>query len=126
MLAEMQSAPAPFIDAPGAESVIEHYFSTEPHVNHFLSQRRLWPQHAETSQTEEEQQLVAKAREGFDVVADYLRGIRTKEEFQGRIRVTTLPLNTTNLEQSLMQNLVTEPLLTVVRCKGENLFSKGQ
>jgi hypothetical protein len=109
----------------GTESAIDQYFSTEPDVNHFLSQRRSSQKPGETPRTEEEQRLEAKVRDGFDAVADYLRGIRSKEEFQGRIRITTLPLNTGELERALTQSLAAEPLFTVVRCKGGPLLSNG-
>ena len=62
-----------------------------------------------------------KVQEAFDIVADFLRGIRTEEELQGRIRINILPLNDGNLEQALTQDLETEPLFTVIRCKGGQL-----
>jgi Dynamin family len=115
----------PSLVVQGAESVIEQYFSTEPDVNYFLSQRRFGQKPKEPAPGESEQpDLTAKVRERFNAVADYVRGIRSQEEFQGRIRITSLPLNAISLEQALTQNLQFEPLLTVVRCKGGPLLTK--
>jgi hypothetical protein len=105
------------------ESGIDQYISTDPEVNHFLSQRRLRKDAGEVTAADEIQKL--RVREAFDAVADYLRGIRSKNEFQGRIRVSTLPLNVQSLEQALTQDLTAEPLLTVIRCKGGHLLSHG-
>ena len=109
----------------GGESGIDQYFSTDPEVNHFLSQRRLRKDAGGVAAAEDEIQKLGKVREAFDAVADYLRGIRGKDEFQGRIRVNTLHLNAPSLEQALTQDLTTEPLLTVIRCKGGHLLSHG-
>jgi hypothetical protein len=115
----------PSLVVQASESGIDQYFSTDPDVNHSLSQREVGRNVRGISPGEDETHRVAKVREAFDAVADYLRGIRSKDEFQGRIRVSTLPLNGPLLEKSLTQNLVTEPLLTVIRCKGGHLLSKG-
>ena len=115
----------PSLVVQAAESGIDQYFSTDPDVNHALSQRRVGRDVVGIPPGEDKKLQVAKVREAFDAVADYLRGIRSKDEFQGRIRVSTLPLNGPLLEKSLTQNLATEPLLTVIRCKGGHLLSKG-
>lgn len=107
------------------ESGIDQYFSTDPEVNHFLSQRRLRKDAGAVAAAEDETQKLGKVREAFDAVADYLRSIRSKDEFQGRIRVNTLHLNAARLEEALTQDLTTEPLLTVIRCKGGHLLSHG-
>lgn len=107
------------------QSGIDQYFSTDPEVNHFLSQRRLRSDAGGAAAAEDEITKLGKVREAFDAVADYLRGIRTKDEFQGRIRVNMLPLNAPSLEQALTQDLTTEPLLTVIRCKGGHMLSHG-
>ncbi|OQB93525.1 MAG: GTPase Era [Verrucomicrobia bacterium ADurb.Bin118] len=107
------------------EPGIDQYFSTDPEINHFLSQRRLRKNDATGVATDDETQKLAKVRESFDAVADYLRGIRSKDEFQGRIRVDTLHLNAVRLEETLTQDLTTEPLLTVIRCKGDHLLRHG-
>ena len=108
-----------------AVSGIDQYFSTDPEVNHFLSQGRLRGNAGGVPAAEDAIAKMGKVREAFDAVADYLRGIRNKEEFQGRIRINTLPLNALSLEQTLTQDLTTEPLLTVIRCKGGHLLSHG-
>lgn len=107
------------------ESGIDQYFSTDPEVNHFLSQRRERKDTGGVVAAEDEIQKLGEVREAFDAVADYLRGIRSKDEFLGRIRVNTLHLNAPSLEQALTQDLTTEPLLTVIRCKGGHLLSHG-
>jgi len=109
----------------GVKSGIDQYFSTDPEVNHFLSQRRLRKDSAAGAAAEDETQKLGKVREAFDAVADYLRGIRSNDEFHGRIRVNTLHLNAASLEEALTQDLTTEPLLTVIRSKGGHLLSHG-
>jgi len=107
------------------ESAIDQYFSTDAEINHLLSQFRINKHALATPGKEDGVSKVPKVREAFDSVADYLRGIRTKEEFKGQIRVNTLPLTPSNLEETLTQDLTTEPLLTVIRCKGGHLLSHG-
>ena len=107
------------------ESGIDQYFSKDPEVNHFLSQRRLHKEITKPESVGDEKQKLSKVQEAFDVVADYLRGIRGKDELQGRIRIDTFTLNALNLEEKLTQELVTEPLLTVIRCKGGELLNHG-
>ncbi len=106
-----------------AVSGIDQYFSTDPEVNSYLSQRRAHLDKAEV--LGDEKQVLIKVREDFDTVADYLRKIRSKDEIQKRIRVVTLQLNDQNLERSLSEDLTTEPLLTVIRCKGGQLLGHG-
>lgn len=108
----------------GTESGIDQYFSTDPEVNIFLSQRRSRLEKS-NGPSDEDKQVLLKVREDFESVADYLRKIRTSDEIKERIRVTTLPLNDQNLERTLSQDLTTEPLLTVIRCKGGQLLSHG-
>jgi len=67
-----------------------------------------------------------KVHEAFDQIADFLRGIRTEAEFQGRIRRNKpMPLNERNLKDALTKDLPDEPLLTVIRCKGGHLLNQG-
>ncbi len=108
-----------------SESAIDQYFSTDSEINHLLSQFRINKHAPVTPGNEGGVSKQAKVREAFDSVADYLRGIRTKEEFNGKIRIETLPLTPSNLEETLTQDLTTEPLLTVIRCKGGHLLSHG-
>ena len=108
-----------------SESRIDQYFSTERDVNDMLSQRHLRKVIGDAPADGLGNPLMAKVRERFDEVADHLRGIRSEEEFRGRIRVTRLPFSATRLEQALTQELAAEPLLTVIRCKGGHLLSNG-
>lgn len=107
----------------GKESGIDQYFSTDPEVNNFLSQRR---NHKDKEiDLTDERNILVKVREDFDTVADYLRGIRSQEEIKERIRVTSIQLSDKNLERTLSEDLTTEPLLTVIKCKGGHLLSHG-
>lgn len=107
----------------GEASGIDQYFSTDPEVNQLLSQRRVKGEAGSVS-TEEDAAKMATVRDTFDMVADYLRGItRNDDKFQGRIRIAQRPLTVPNLEETLTQDLPTEPLFTVIRCKGGHLLN---
>ncbi len=109
-----------------SESRIDQYFSTDSDVNLFLSQRRLKGKATGSVSAEEEISKIGKVRDTFDMVADYLRGIPMNEnEFQSCIRTTSLPLNVSNLDATLTKDLPTEPLFTVIRCKGGHLLNEG-
>jgi len=107
------------------QSGIDQYFSTDPEINQRLSQHRTKKDDRKIDLTEDEKKMDDKVRESFEQVADYIRGIRTKDELQNRVRINSLPLNSYNLEQTLTEDLLNEPLFTVIRCKGGNLLNYG-
>jgi len=107
------------------QSGIDQYFSTDPDINQSLSQHRIKKDNGKIDLNEDENKMNDKVRESFDQVADYIRGIRTKDELQNRVRINSLPLNNYNLEQTLTEDLPNEPLFTVIRCRGGNLLNHG-
>jgi hypothetical protein len=106
-----------------AESGIDQYFSTDPIVNHFLSQRHLRKATGKSDPGGDEKSTLTKVHEAFDEVEDFVRGIRDKDE--GRIRTQSTNLDETSLKRILTQELPTEPLLTVIRCVGGHLLNHG-
>lgn len=111
----------PTLVIPDEESGIEQYFSNDSEMSGLLCQRNKKQDATGSSSVVE----TDKVREAFDLVADYLRGIRGIDEVQEKIHIKSLPLNGPNLEQTLTQDLPAEPIFTVIRCKGGHFLSPG-
>ena len=120
------------------ESGIDQYFSKDSVINHALHQGRRPGNDREkrseksdhghdqiigTRDTVSDKEQNINVREAFELVTDYLRGVRAKEDIDPQIRIEKLPLNPKILEKMLTEDLTTEPLFTVIRCsKGGDLL----
>ena len=100
----------------GDESCIEQYFSKDPNI--------IWALHQGSGQ-EDDKESVKNKREAFELVADYLRGFRTKAELDEKIEIKPSPLDPIRLEEALTADLKPGPLLTVIRCKSGDLLREG-
>lgn len=103
------------------ESSIEQYFSNAEDINEALRQCRANSSDMKTHYQMKDD-IKQNVKESFELVADYLREVRTKADIKYKIRIEKMPLNSINLEKALTEDLTTEPLFTVIRCKGGKLL----
>jgi hypothetical protein len=108
-----------------SEPGIDQYFSNNPEVNEFLSGRRDTRNSIEQPSNQGDARK-ANVHDAFELVADRLRGLATEQALVAQsIRVESLELTPKNLDRCLVNELMTEPLLTVIRCSGGHLLSRG-
>ena len=105
-----------------AQSGIDQYYSTDSVVNQALAQTSVEAGQARALTAAELERVHA----AFNLVADYIRGVRSAEELERGCRKDTRPLTSENLEKCLTETLVQgEPLITVVRCRGGDFLDEG-